>query len=321
MPVETTRIISIECVRYTLKIIVASMEMWIVSKIGYSCLLIGIITIMLFIIPRSSADVPPPIEYVQTDSGGLFSLANNVSMPNAEVNVTIHLSGNWYYSINVSCSFNISSQTNQNLTTAFVYPGGWYDFAYPGSSDISRFNIRVNETLVNHTILSFDEFRDGYDVNQTEWGYLDDCYFALFNFSIISNEPLLIGVVTDFEVYSPGHEYIFQYIVDTARAWEGDTHETVIIDFTRDLDTQIIRYYQSPNDSLDFFGTNYTASMIWDFDISDFLHDRVTFGVQQREYPIYTHHFPPTPFLWIPVTMAAIVVVGIVFYLSRRNRF
>ncbi len=241
-------------------------------------------------------------------------------MPNADVNVTIHLSDSQQYSINVSCSFNISSQTTQNLTTAFVYPSGWYDFEYPESSGIDRFSIHVNDTIVNHTILHFDEFKEDYDFNQTDWDKVDDCYFALFNFSINSEEPLLIDVASDFEVWSPGHDFIFEYIVDTARAWEGDTHEIVWIDFTRGLDTQILGYRYYPNDSLDFFGTNYTASMIWDFNISNFLHDRVTFAVQQQEHPKYNPPPPQIPFIWISMMVIVTILVGTAICLRRRNR-
>jgi hypothetical protein len=87
---------------------------------------VSLLAITLFSLPQLiSADLPPPIESVTTDSGGLYTTAANISMPYAEVNASIHLSGSWYYNINVSCSFYILSLVTQNLTTAFVYPSVW----------------------------------------------------------------------------------------------------------------------------------------------------------------------------------------------------
>lgn len=321
MCLETTRTISKEGVRYGEGITVVSKEWYELSKTRYSYFLIVLITLMLFFVSPATADVPPPIEIVQTESGGLYSTARNISMPNVEVNVTIHLSGSWYYSINVSCSFNISSLTSQNLTTAFVYPSAWYHFTSPENISMKVFNIKVNNTTVNHTFLHFDEFKDDYDFNQTDWDNVADCEFALFNFSINSNEPLFIDVETDFEVWSVGHDFIFQYIVDTARAWEGDTHETVRIEFSRDLDTEIIEYRQNPNDSLDFVGSDYVATMIWDFDISTFLHDRVTFAVQQREHPRYNPVPYPNPFILLPLIVTVAAIVGTVVFVRRRHSY
>ncbi|MFW9768252.1 MAG: hypothetical protein ACFFF9_16465 [Candidatus Thorarchaeota archaeon] len=283
--------------------------------------LVSIIIIALFSVPNPiSADLPPPIEVVTTDSGGLYTIATNISMPYAEVNASIHLSGAWYYNISVSCEFYILSLVTQNLTTAFVYPSVWSIWTEEPSVWTYEVTILVNQSLVNHTILSYDEYRTRYDANQTDWEKVDDCDFATFNFTIDSGEPLFIDVLVEFTTYSPGHVFQFDYIVDTARGWQGDSHEIVNIDFSREIDTEIVKYWYSPNESLVFSGSNYTADLTWDFHISSFTHDRVVFWVQQQEYPEYTHVIPPIPYPVIVPFLLATTLVLIVVVLRIKGR-
>ncbi|MHA2359900.1 MAG: hypothetical protein ACXAB5_06480, partial [Candidatus Thorarchaeota archaeon] len=267
-----------------------------------------------------NANVPPPLHDIGTDSGGLYTTATNVSMPYAEVNATIHLSGSWYYNISVSCSFYVLSLVTQNLTTAFVYPSIWSWYTEDASMMMSDFYILANNSLVNHSILSFDEFTAHYDANQTDWNKVRDCDFALFNFTIEYAEPIFIDVIAVFSTFSPGHNFIFEYIVDTARGWEGDTREIVNFKFSRDLDTDIIEYRQYPNESLTFSGTNYTANLTWDFHISSFPSSRLTFIVQQQEYPEYHPIPPPIPFPWISIVVVTTAVIITVAGLRKLGR-
>jgi hypothetical protein len=168
----------------------------------------------------------------------------------------------------------------------------------------------TNGSLVNHTILGYDEFRSRYDTNQTDWEKVDDCDFATFNFSINAVEPIFIDVVAKFTTYAQSHDFVFEYIVDTARGWEGDTHEVINLDFIRDLDTEIIEYRYYPNESLAISGNNYTADLTWDFHISSFEHDRIWFIIQQQEYPTYHRNWPPDPFYWLlPAAFVTAVVL------------
>ena len=140
---------------------------------------------------------------------------------------------------------------------------------------------------------------------------------AAFNFTIDSGEPLFIDVIIDFTTYSHAHDFAFDYIVDTARGWEGDTHEIVKIDFTRELDTNIIEYRFYPDESVSFSGDNYTANVTWDFHISGFDQPRVTFIVQQQEHPTYHRSLPPEPFIAI---IAAVILTAVVFILAGLRR-
>jgi hypothetical protein len=264
-------------------------------KIVEAGLLVILMVIAVALVPSVCADLPPPIEYVKTDAGGLFCIAQNVSMPEVIVNVTIHLTDSWKYDVNVSCAFTITSLIEQNLTTAFVYPSIWTGYTAEQNIGIHEFDIHVNDTATNFTILNYNEFKSTYDLNQTDWDYVWDCDFALFNFSIDSENQIVVNIFASFSSISGGHEFIFEYIVDTARRWEGDTHEIIRMQFNRDNDTEIIDYWYAPDSYLVVSGNNYSALLTWDFSIHDFDRDRVSFVVQQKEFPVYHHYFPPDP--------------------------
>ena len=277
-----------------------------------ACILFILITIVFLYTPTIDADVPPPIYIDQTKSGGLFSIASNVSMPEAFVNVTVQLTDSWNYDVNVTCLFNITSQIQQNLTTAFVYPELWIAISSIQNVTLHEFDILVNGTAVEYSNLHFDEFRSAYDLNQTDWSAISDCNFAVFNFSIDSQNPIIVYVNTEFSTASVGHEFRFDYIVDTARGWEGDTHEIVRLQFDRHIDTEIIEYRFYPSQDLDFNGNNYTANVTWDFHISDFEYSRVSLTVQQREDPTYHHVLPPPDLRIVSILIGVMVLIVLV---------
>jgi hypothetical protein len=291
------------------------------SRIMVVCTLFLLIATAVVLIPPAYADVPPPIECVETETGGLYCIASNISLPKVAVNVTIHLTDSWRYDLNVSCAFTISSQIEQNLTTAFVYPSIWTHFTPEQNASMHEFDIRINDTSIEYTIFNFDDFKTWYDLNQTDWQYVMDCDFALFNFSIGSVNPIVVDVFASFSSFSAGHEFIFEYIVDTARRWEGDTHETIQLQFDRDNESEIIEYRYQPNSNLDFSGNNYSAALTWDFSIHDFEYDRVSFIVQQREYPVYHHVWPPNPrdIMLAVGAVVVLVMVGSTLVMKRQQ--
>jgi hypothetical protein len=268
-----------------------------------------------FLLPTTIADMPPPmtIYMTQTESGGFYSLATNVTLPEALVNVTIDLTDSWRYHVNVTCDFIVNSQTDQNLTTAFVYPSYWI------SATVDKFQIWVNETLTNYSILHVDEFKDKYDLNQTDWSYVRDCDFALFNFTIRSENPVIVHVLSEFDSYSTADEFIFEYIVETARGWEGNTHEIVQLQFNRHVGTNITKYWYSPEEYASFSGSEYAAQVIWDFYIQDFDYGRVSFSVQQRELSNNNDGYVPLPtrFLVFAMGVSAVFVIVGFFYMRR----
>ncbi len=292
------------------------------QKLRGIILFVLIITAMI-LIPRAYADLPPPIEWTQTESGGLYNIATNVSMPEAEVNISIQLRESWKYTVNVSCEFVIHSSTQQNLTTAFVYPALWEGYFTSTNEEVTmnHFEIAVNGTSVDFSILDFDEFKEVYNLNQTEWHSVQNCFFAIFNFSVNSDADTIIDVVAEFSSESSAHDFSFEYIVDTARGWDGNTHETVQLQFERTTESEIIEYRYWPDSHLVSSESNYSASLFWDFFIQDFEYERVIFLVQQREYPPYNHALPPPNYEFIVlIGISVFVILGILIILKYRTR-
>jgi len=290
------------------------------SKALSGGVLILLVITLMNLLPSVHADVPPPIYSAWANSGGPFTLASNVSLPEARVNATIELNDTWTYDIRVSCSFTIASLSSQNLTTAFVYPELWATADPSQTVTMHEFNILVNDTPVEFNILTFDEFKSIYDLNQTDWSYVTYCYFALFNFSINSVEPAVVEVLAHFSSHSSGHNFYFDYIVDTARRWEGNTHEIVQVEFHRADVTDIIecRYY--PTNNSEFTGDDYSSVTIWDFTIQEFPFDKVQFIVQQQEYPVYHRPFPNPDLYLISIATITVLllVVSAIIYRSKR---
>ncbi len=272
----------------------------------------------LAVVPAVRADLPPPIYYAWIESGGPFTLASNVTLPEASVDTNIHLTDSWTYNINVSCSFTITSLISQNLTTAFVYPEIWLSADPSQSVSVRDFNIFENETLVEYSIITFDEFKSKYDLNQTDWENVNDCSFALFNFSVNSEQPTNVNVVTCFTSHSSGHDFVFEYIVDTARRWEGNTHEIVQIEFHRSNDTEIIGYGYDPEDDADFTGDDNLAIVTWDFTIQEFPYDRVRFTVQQQKHPVYNRVIPIHDIIPIIIATTIVLVLFVSSLIYRR---
>ena len=250
-------------------------------------LLLVLIVATIGLVPSVRADLPPPTYSAWTNSGGPITLASNVTLPEVRVNATIDLTGSWTYDINVTCSFTIESLVSQNLTTAFVYPEIWAVMDPSQQVTMQEFSIWVNDTSIAFIVFNFDEFKSKYDLNQTDWWYVRDCSFALFNFSVYEENPTIVTVTTRFRSSSTGHNFIFDYIVETARRWEGNTHEIIKIKFQRANQTEIIEYRYEPLNDFVFAGNDYSADVTWDFTIQEFSYDRVRFLVQQKEYPKY----------------------------------
>lgn len=294
------------------------------ASLAIAMLLIVHVVAIGNLLPTARADVMPPTSRTETNSGMPYCIAQNVTMPIAEVDIGILITnpstGLWQYDVNVSCSFVISSDIAQNLTTAFVYPTAWlYDFTpYETDIDIIDFDITVNQSSTPFEIKSYTQFDSEYTLNETEWHYLEECTFATINLTTEANSTHLIDVDTSFNTLSNAYDFDMRYIVGTARSWKGNTHETVRISIKNEAD--ILSYSFYPNGHLQQTGDNETAEATWEFDIADFESNSVVFTVHQREYPDYHHVQPPPDFIGLTALAAIVVTVGIfVFVFTMRN--
>ncbi|MCK4484768.1 MAG: hypothetical protein KAU89_08080 [Candidatus Thorarchaeota archaeon] len=266
-------------------------------------------------LPFADADMMPPSDYASVNSGGPYCIANNVTMPSAEVNISILVSESWRYDINVSCSFMISSAVAQNLTTAFVYPTAW-SMEFTGEEDeidLNMFEISVNQSATEYTVLSYDEFVHRFSLDATEWRFIHHCAFALLNLTAGNNTNYCIDVETSFTIISTAFDFRLEYIVGTARSWDGNTHEIVRMNIRNEA--EILGYGFFPDINLVSEGDNESGQAIWEFDISEFEYDRVYFTVNQKKHPDGHRVVLPTPFAFLSALAVIVILVGLVVFI------
>jgi hypothetical protein len=265
-------------------------------------------------LPFADADMMPPTDCTSVNSGVPYCITNNVTMPSAEVNISIIVSESWRYDINVSCSFMISSAVAQNLTTAFVYPTAWFwgITEEEDEIDLNMFEISVNKSTTDYAVLSYEQFVYRFSLDAIEWGFIHHCAFALFNFTAENNTNYCIDVETSFTIISTAFDFRLEYIVGTARSWDGNTHETVRMNIRNEA--EILGYGFFPEINLVSEGDNESGQAIWDFDISEFEYNRIYFTAHQKKHPDH-HRVVPLPlFTFLSALAAIVVLVGFVVF-------
>ena len=270
-------------------------------------------------LPFADADIVLPPAYTSVNSGGPYCITNNVTMPSAEVNISILVSESWRYDINVSCSFMISSAVVQNLTTAFAYPTAWFN-SYPDEEeaeiDLNMFEISINQSATDYEVLSYEQFVYRFSLNATEWTYIYHCAFALFSFTVENYTNYCIDVKASFTIISTAFDFELEYVVGTARSWDGNTHETVRMDIQNEA--EILGYDFFPDINLASEGDNESGQAIWEFDISEFEYDHVFCIVNQKKHPDYHRPYnndvPPTPFDFLSALAAIVILVGLAVF-------
>jgi len=265
-------------------------------------------------LPFADADMMPPTDYTSINSGGPYCIANNVTMPSAEVNISILASESWRYDINVSCSFMISSAVAQNLTTAFVYPTAW-SMEFTGEEDeidLDMFEISVNQSASDYAVLSYEQFVYRFSLDTSEWRFLYHCTFALFNLTARNNTNYCIDVETSFTIISTAFDFTLEYIVGTARSWDGNTHEIVRMNIRNEA--EILGYRFFPDINLVSEGDNESGQAIWEFDINEFEYNRVYFTVNQKKHPDHHRVIPLPQFIILSALAVIVVLVGFVVF-------
>ena len=268
-------------------------------------------------LPFADADMMPPTDYTSINSGGPYCTANNVTMPSAEVNISILVSESWRYDVNVSCSFMISNAVAQNLTTAFVYPTAW-SMEFTGEEDeidLDRFEISVNQSATDYAVLSYEQFVDRFSLDASEWTFLYHCAFALVNLTARNNTNYCIDVETSFTIISTAFDFTLEYIVGTARSWDGNTHEIVRMNIRNEA--EILGYRFFPDINLASEGDNESGQAIWEFDINEFEYNRVSLFVNQKKHPDYHRVVPLPPFIFLSGLAVIVVLVGFVVFVRR----
>lgn len=192
-----------------------------------------------------------PLSWDQFEIGAAAALTENVSMPLANVNVTISsvkhnqtigVAPVFNHMITMNSRFDIISTDTQNCCIAFAYPDTWgyghQDIMYP------KFGINFDNMLMPYSVIN------GSDLTlpniQTE--YLDYVRLAVIEVNLEANTTHILRVSTQMQITLDQNLLRFKYCVGSAKAWEGETHETVRVEIANPDLFERISFY--PNDSL-----------------------------------------------------------------------
>lgn len=241
-----------------------------------------------------------PMSVGSANSGGFFCLSSNISMPEANVNISLvcreviptSSSGPIFvYEVEMNSSFLVISECDENTTIAFAYPATWKNWGTLIEFEDIQFEVFVDDVEVPTQILNISEigidfielFYVFYHEDFESWAFLLDNEFVLFNISLEAANGSLLEVYTNFDVSSDGDIFEFEYCVGTAKTWNGTTIEEVRIQLANT--SQYLENSFYPEDSLVVTsGVNRTTGC-WSLDFSSFTENYVGVSILQKQWP------------------------------------
>jgi len=195
--------------------------------------------------------------------------------------------------MDMQSSFVVYCEDDQNTTIAFAYPASWGEYYYPVTYDELEFEVFVNDTevptqiaILDHTSLDWSLWSLIEQDYWSNWGFLFEQQFVLFNVTLYADEEVTMKVNTNAIMSSDKDVFDFDYCVGTARAWRGETLEEVRIRLTNT--TQYIEDSFQPNGSLTIIEEDDSTTGIWNLNFTSFEENTVGVSIRQNEYPMMT---------------------------------
>jgi hypothetical protein len=257
-----------------------------------------------FIVHKSVAN---PIAIGSDQSFGFLILENNMSMPEALVNMTIEPSlqsgSSVSYSITMDAVYTFLSPSDQNATIGLACPNNWFDRGYEAQ-------IFDNGSLLSHILLHYDDLVGENDTYPSGYQYLD---YVTFNCTLEAGNPTDIIVQLDLGTLTHENGLTFHYWVGTARTWNGTTHETIIMNMKNPSILQSCSF--SPNVSLTVVSNPPWRIATWELDLDVFEDDIVGFHTWH-----YQPVIPPSNMLGLIIVSAVIGILVIVVYITKRSK-
>ena len=233
-----------------------------------------------------------PMSVGSANSGSFFCLSSNISMPEANVNISLvcreviptSSSGPIFvYEVEMNSSFLVVSEYDENTTIAFAYPATWKNWNDVIELNDIQFEVFVDDVEVPTQILDISEIGIDYNELLEDWRFLYDNEFVLFNVSLEAFNDSLVEVYTNFVVSSDSDIFEFEYCVGTAKTWNGTTIEEVRIQLANT--SQYLENSFYPEDSLTVTsGVNRTTGC-WSLDFSSFTENYVGVSILQKQWP------------------------------------
>ena len=273
---------------------------------------VGMILTILLLSSLSSiivfeASANPIVIYLEYTYGYLV-LDSNMSMPEAFVNFSIESTqgvGKWVtYDISMNASYTFLSPDNQQATIGLACPTTWF-------SNTSEVQIFDNQTVFPYEIIPYEELVSENETQTAGWESLD---FITFNCTLEEGIPLDVSVTMDLETRNAENGFTFQYFVATAHAWNGTTHEVIIMNMKNPTVLKGCSFW--PDDYLTVNEGSLWTSATWDLNMSEFEWDYVSFTAMHKDAVIELITDPVS----VVTIVSVCVVVLIVMVYALRNR-
>lgn len=251
--------------------------------------------------------------------GSIYHNGTYIDMPYASVRINITRASTAIVVL-LDSEFHVATNTTQNTTLAFVYPTAWGDdalFCNPpstwgdGITNESYFmHIYSNGTLLNYTVLHYNSsiqggFTEDFINDLPNLQYID---FALFDIELTANTTLVLSTVSGSIFSTSMDRFSYEYIVGSARTFEGNTIEQVQMHVVEEV--PFLSKSFGPNESLTITENGIETDATWNLNMTEFSLNKVVFGAD-----VYTYvDWRPT-LVWV-----AIIVVPVMLYVAIRTK-
>jgi hypothetical protein len=247
------------------------------------------------------------------DEGVAVHNGTHICMPEAHVRVNITWDGGLHTSMRAE--FHLFTNTTQNTTVGFVPPEliGW------GEGHTFHLAIDVNGSEMDYAMLNWSDLGvdNGFTTELVNalGTWLEEAQYAVFNIELQANSTSIISVTSSTsQVWSYVNWVGYNYIVASARTFEGDTHEVVHMELIEESPFLNVSFW--PNSCLTLTKEGIQTDAIWDFNVSEFQDDTVSMHATVQEYH---GSGKPINLDWLFLSIEIIVIIAIVVILYRKR--
>jgi hypothetical protein len=259
------------------------------------------------------------------DNGATFHNATHLRMPEANAEI-IFMYGNSSSHVSIACEFRIISNTTQNTTLAFVLPRISTLYGLGSTPSFSEISIEVDSEQTNYTSLTWEQLNWSAPLDsglhEASWLWLNTSEYAVFNVKLFEDVPINVTVSSIVINPATSYQFILSYTVGSARTFDGDTHQRVHARIIEEKPLIDLNYW--PLEFLENTTDNGTTDLTWDFNISEFALNEVTFSCTLVQYsgisPPPIEHWPD---LWpagISILSVSILMIAVIGFLVFRKQ-
>ncbi len=277
-----------------------------------------------FAVLSSPIAVSADIYMVIGNSEGLqFHNGTNVCLTSALASVNISRTSSTSVVVNFSSRFQVDSNISQKVTLAFAYPSVWN----PSGEEVSApsYTIEVNREPVSYQEYAWEDLNFTYptDIANATGTWFEHAVFAVFDLSLDGQNSTEIEVSRQLKYEYLGNEFWFEYIVASARSFNGSTHQIVKITVDDEPDFLDVKF--SPKAYLAEWTSGDSHCARWDFTVQETTIDSVSVSCAVSEYHSsgfdYNHDGIPDvyEFLFLVISSPVIVALAIFLFIRRRH--